>query len=150
MGVASGGGHAHSSPSSPGDQWPGESQCVRVFFSSSSSPSPSSSSSSSSTNTSGGSREWSGSGIYIGLHKSLSLSLSIFHLSSLSLSIFHLSSLSLDSSVGSAVYTVFVLGGSGSVTCYSLLPRPHEEAREGNDAPIALDCHAHICWRLLR
>ncbi|CAI8047222.1 Breast carcinoma-amplified sequence 3 homolog, partial [Geodia barretti] len=52
-------------------------------------------------------------------------------------------------SPGSAGYTVFVLGGSGTLTRYSLLPRPHEEAREGDDAPIAIDCHAHFSWRLL-
>ena len=45
---------------------------------------------------------------------------------------------------------MFVLGGSGTLTRYSLLPRPHEEAREGDDAPIAIDCHAHFSWRLLR
>ena len=60
------------------------------------------------------------------------------------------SNLSFPSDSGAAVYTVFVLGGSGTLTSHTLQPRPHEEAREGDDAPIILECHAHISWPLLR
>ena len=55
-----------------------------------------------------------------------------------------------DSPCVSAVYSLFVVGGSGVVTHHSLQPRPHEDARDGDDAHIALDCHSHLCWRLLR
>ena len=55
-----------------------------------------------------------------------------------------------DSPCVSAVYSLFVVGGSGVVTHHSLQPHPHEDAREGDDAHIALDCHSHLCWRLLR
>ena len=50
----------------------------------------------------------------------------------------------------SALYSLYVVGGSGVLTHYHLLPRPHEEAREGDDAPISLSCRPQICWRLLR
>lgn len=56
----------------------------------------------------------------------------------------------LDFSERRVSYSLYILGGDGSLVEHSLKPQKATNANDGEDAPVELIHEPKFCWRLLR